>query len=316
MKFSAGLPGVHRYPPSTEPWHLSLQPEQIQQIARHADELGYHRLSVPEHIVMPKDLGQLMGGFWPHALTVMAFAAGATRRIRVCSSVIVVPYHHPVVMAKAVATLDHVSGGRVDFAIGVGHAEHEFEVLGLPFHERGAMTDEYLAAMIELWTQAEPRFSGTYVAFDDIVFEPKPVQRPYPPILVGGNSKAALRRAARIGDGWYPWLITPDQLPSYLDELRSMPEFDASKPFEIVMSVSNVKVGEDHVPVDSDDGRPDVIADKQALVDAIGHLQEIGVTSTSVPLPRSSTMEEYLEQVQWVAEEIMPLFPEPVPVTA
>jgi probable F420-dependent oxidoreductase len=227
----------------------------------------------------------------------------------------VVPYHHPIVMAKAIATLDHLSGGRVDFAIGVGHAEREFEVLGVPFDQRGEIADEYIDVMIELWTADLPRFAGAHVAFDDIVFEPKPAQRPHPPIFVGGNSKAALKRAARVGDGWFPWLITPEQLPGCLEELQAQPGFDPAKPFDVIMGVSNVNVDEHHVPVDGGEGRPRVIVEKQALVDAIGHLVEIGVTSTSVPPPRTSSMGEYMDHVQWVAEEILPLFPEIEPAS-
>ena len=188
MKFSTGLPGLNRYPPISCEWEASLGAQDFQRVARTADELGFDSIAVSEHIVIPADMVELMGAFWSHAMTVMAFVAGATTRLIVDSAVIVMPYHDPVVFAKAVSTLDLLSGGRVRVSIGVGHAEREFEVLRAPFHERGRMTDEYLAAMIELWTSDEPQYHGTYVDFDGVAFAPKPVQQPHPPIWVGGNS--------------------------------------------------------------------------------------------------------------------------------
>ena len=188
MKFSTGLPGLNRYPPISCEWEASLGAQDFQRVARTADELGFDSIAVSEHIVIPADMVELMGSFWSHAMTAMAFVAGATTRLIVDSTVIVMPYHDPVVFAKAVSTLDLLSGGRVRVSIGVGHAEREFEVLRAPFHERGRMTDEYLAAMIELWTSDEPEYHGTYVDFDGVAFAPKPVQQPHPPIWVGGNS--------------------------------------------------------------------------------------------------------------------------------
>src|SRR5438046_9328125 len=145
MRFSVGMPGLDRYPPGFSPeWAMEMEPRDFQTIARTAEELGYDAINIPEHIVMPADLVGTMGSHWPHALTTMAFVAGATSRIRVNSCVIVLPYHEPVVLAKAVSTLDVLSGGRLTLTFGVGHAEHEFEALGVPFHRRGRISDEYL----------------------------------------------------------------------------------------------------------------------------------------------------------------------------
>ena len=249
-----------------------------------------------------------MGSFWAHAMTAMAFVAGATSRMTVDSAVIVLPYHHPVVLAKAVSTLDLLSGGRVRLSIGVGHAEREFEVLGVPFHDRGRLTDEYLAAMIELWTSDQPTFRGRYVDFDDIAFAPKPVQQPHPPIIIGGNSKAAMRRAARH-DGWFPWLITADELRSCLDYIHSQPEFEErTRPFEVVMPLTTPAVDEEHRPLNDDGGRVRGPRGKQAMIDAVGQLQELGVTQTMLPIPPAGSLAEHLEGLQWVAEEIMPAF--------
>ncbi len=309
MKFSTTLPGACLYPPITQGWEATMTAADFQRVARTADELGFDSIAVPEHIVLPSEMVGLMGAFWTHAMTVMSFLAGATSRIVVDSCVIVLPYHDPVVLAKAVSTLDRLSGGRVRLSIGVGHAEREFEVLRVPFHERGRLTDEYLDAMVELWTSDEPVFTGRYVSFEGVAFEPKPVQQPHPPIWVGGNSRAAMRRAARC-DGWFPWLITADELPPHLDYIRGLPAYAArgDRPFDVCLPVSVLAVDEEHRPLNDRGGRVDAPAGGQAVVDAIGHLAEIGVTWTSVPLPPARSLGEYLEGLHRVAEEVLPLF--------
>jgi len=233
VKFLTGLPGLDRYPPGSFPagshhWRANLTCEEFQRIARTADELGFDAMAIPEHLALPVDLEANMGAYWPHAFTAMAFLAGATSRIKVNSGVIVLPYHHPVALAKAVSTLDVLSSGRVMLTFGVGMAPAEFAAVGVPFERRGRVTDEYVAAMKALWTEERPEFDGEFVHIVDVVFEPKPVQRPHPPLWFGGRSLASLRRAARYGDGWAPaggllgkgpWFEDDRQLPGLLAEV-------------------------------------------------------------------------------------------------
>jgi probable F420-dependent oxidoreductase len=256
-----------------------------------------------------------MGAYWTDALTVMTFVAGATTRIRINSSVIVLPYHEPIAHAKAISTLDVLSGGRVTVTFGVGMARNEFRALGVPFEKRGRITDEYLKVLTELWTAEKPEFHGEFVDFADIYFEPKPVQRPHPPIWIGGSSMAALRRAARVGNGWFPsgsqggkgpWLNSVNDLPTFLDEARKVPGFaEREAEFEIAMPLSNVRFGPNHEPLPGSDARPQ---GAQEVIDRIGQLHDAGVTWTSVPrldpVPVRS-LEEYLEDLEWAAEEIM-----------
>lgn len=313
MRFSVGLPGLNRYPPAVDhSWAAALTTADFQRLARAADDLGYDSVNIPEHIVMPAELAPTMGAHWPHALTAMAFVAGATSRIRVNSSVIVLPYHNPLVLAKAIATLDVLSGGRTIVSVGIGHAEREFEALGIPFGHRGRMSDEYLEAMKVLWTEDCPTYRGRFVTFENIVFEPKPVQGPHPPVWVGGNSGAALRRAARHGQGWMPWLVTPGELPERLAELRSLPEFAARDgDFDIVLPPAPIRVREsDHSPLAEDAFTR--LGSAQAVVDAIGELQSLGVTWTAIPYPGQPprSVDEYVDQLAWAAETVMPQFPE------
>jgi probable F420-dependent oxidoreductase len=308
MKFSTSIPGVFRYPPVSAAWESAMRPADFQLVARTVDELGFDSVAVPEHIVMPSDMVELMGAEWPHAMTVMAFVAGATSRVIVDSSVIVLPYHQPIVLAKAVSTLDVLTGGRVRLSVGVGHAEREFAILGVPFHERGRMTDDHLAAMIELWTSASPEHHGPFIEFEDIVFEPKPVQRPHPPIWIGGNSKAAMRRALRH-DGWYPWLITAADLPACLAYLRDQPAFEArDRPLDICRPVSPPAVDEEHRALAPEDRPRTPRFEAEPLIDAIGTLAELGVTWTSVPVPPARSLDEHLDGLRWLAAEVLARF--------
>jgi probable F420-dependent oxidoreductase len=233
VKFWTSLPGLSRWPPASfsvpgANWQEHLAAADFQRIAAEADRLGFDSINVPEHVVLPRELAGHMGGRWPDALTVMAFIAGATTRIKVNSGVIILPLHNPVRLAKAVATLDVVSAGRVIVTFGAGMAPGEFSALGVDFRQRGRLMDEYILAMKALWTADEPEFHGNSVDFSDIVFEPKPLQRPHPPIFVGGRSVFALRRAARLADGWAPsgaqggagpWLPGRRTCPGFLPRL-------------------------------------------------------------------------------------------------
>jgi len=318
VQFSTGFPGVMRYPPEQFPpgerhWQDDLTTQDFQRIARTAEDLGYDAINVPEHLVMPKDLAPAMGAYWTDAFTVMSFIAGATTRLRVNSGVIVMPYHHPVQFAKAVATLDVLSGGRVMLTLGAGMARGEFAALGVPFHRRGRVMDEYIDAMKVLWTEDEPEFHGQFVDFADVLFEPKPVQRPHPPLFIGGASMAALRRAARVGDGWSPsgsqggkgpWLNGVEDLPMFLEEARRVPGFaEREHRFGIALTPTTVRFGPNHEPLPAD--RP--LSSAEEIVDRIGQLRDAGVTWTSVvrPGPPPRSLDEYLDGLAWAAEEVI-----------
>jgi probable F420-dependent oxidoreductase len=305
MKFALGTPAVILYPPITSPWEPQASGADVLGIARRADELGWDWLTVSEHIVMPIEMASVMGRRFPEALTAAAVLAGATRRIKLLTYVLVLGYRNPVLLAKQVATLDFLSGGRIVLGAGVGHLEREFLVLNAPFDGRGAIAEESIRAMRELWTSEHPSFQGDSVQFENIAFEPKPVQEPHPPILIGGNSKAAMRRAARLGDGWLPWLIGREELPPCLDYIRSQPEFDAGRPFEVVMPLnppnvedySHREIGPTHEP-----------GNRQEIVEEIGRLADAGVTVTQVVAPRTASVEQFLEWIEWFAREVMPAF--------
>ena len=159
---------------------------------------------VSDHVVTPEHLHSAIGSVFHDAFVVLAQAAAVTRRVKLGSTVIVVPYRNPIVTAKMVATLDVLSEGRVIFGVGAGGAPDEFEALGVPSTERGRRTDEYFRLMVALWTEDPTTFEGRYFSFDAVRFAPKPRQQPHPPIWVGGRSDAALRRAVAFGEAWHP----------------------------------------------------------------------------------------------------------------
>ena len=147
----------------------------------------------------------------PDPLIWMGYIAAATKRIKLATGILILPQHNPVITAKQVATLDHLSGGRILLGVGVGWLEEEFKALGVPFAERGARMDEYIAAMRELWSAEAPTFKGRFVAFEGAYCRPQPVNKAVP-IIVGGHSEAAARRAGRLGDGFFPARGAPADL--------------------------------------------------------------------------------------------------------
>jgi probable F420-dependent oxidoreductase len=209
-------------------------PDNLARIAVEGEAMGYDYATISDHVVIPRDIeakypysdtGEFPSrsrGDRHEQLTAVAFVAGKTSRLRLVTSVTVVPHRPAVLQAKMLATIDVLSNGRLTFGIGAGWMQEEFAALGVPpFPERGAVTDEYLNAFVELWTKDDPRFEGRHVNFANVWFEPKPVQKPHPPIWVGGESGPALRRTARIGDAWYPIGTNPQH------RLDSMKRFQA-----------------------------------------------------------------------------------------
>lgn len=303
MKFGLGVPIMNLYPPTLQPWEETATTEDIVRIVQKAEELGFDYLSVSDHIFMDTAMAKLMGGRWCEGVTAITFIAGATKRIQVYNSVLVLPYRDPVILAKQMSTLDFLSGGRAILGIGIGHLEKEFEVLKVSRPERGLITDEYLEAIKVLWTEDRPEFAGKYVQFEDIVFEPRPVAKPHPPIWVGGNTKPAMRRAAKYGDGWVPWQITPNELPSALEYLKNQPAFaDNPRQLDVVMPAFFIQreegtqreLGETRMPESA-----------QEWVEAVGANLKAGATATNVALGHTRTVEHFLEKLEWFAEEVM-----------
>ena len=209
----------------------------LTRLAQEGEALGFAYATVSDHIVIPRDIharypysetGEFPSGTaspWQDQLTAIAFLAARTQRIHFHTSVMVVPHRPAVLTAKILGTIDFLSEGRLSVGIGAGWMKEEFEAIGAPpFEHRGAVTDEYIRAFRELWTNPNPSFDGKYVKFSNVTFEPKPKQPIQ--IWVGGESPPAVRRAARLGDGWYPIGSNPefplDSLPAYRSAVQRL----------------------------------------------------------------------------------------------
>jgi len=277
-------------------------PETIARLAIEGEAMGFDYVTLSDHIVIPQDIearypysttGEFPSGGrrdWYEQLTSATFVAAKTTRLRMVTSVMVVPHRPAVLTAKMLATIDLFSNGRLTVGIGAGWMKEEFEAVDAPpFAERGAVTDEYLAAFRELWTKDDPRFDGRYVHFSNIVMAPKPVQKPHPPIWVGGESPPAVRRVAKLGDGWYPIGTNPqhplDSLPRMragVERMRRMVADAGRDPRQIAVAYRVQRYGA-NVPAKADDGERRLFSGGPA--DIAGDLRafrELGVTAVDM----------------------------------
>jgi len=187
-------------------------PQALKSWAQLAEALGYHLIMTSDHIALTPDVQSRYPAPFYEPLSTLGWLAGITQHIQIGTTVIILPYRSILETARACANVDQLSGGRFILGVGIGWAEQEFQALGVPYHQRGAMTNEYLEALRLLWSQDVATFEGRFVSFKEVNTAPRPVQSPAPPIWVGGASDAALRRAVLWGDAWHPIRIRTDWL--------------------------------------------------------------------------------------------------------
>jgi probable F420-dependent oxidoreductase len=224
--------GVHL--PSNHGWSRI---EDLLHVARLSEDLGYESVWASQHVFHAGYLADRLAGRPYYApLPLLTAVAVTTSRLRLGTSVLVLPYHHPVMLAKELATLDVLSGGRLIAGVGVGVVREEFDALGVDYRRRGAMTDEALRAMKALWTTNQPAFEGRFHRFAGLDFSPVPLQSPHPPLWIGGSSPAAMRRVATLGDGWHLFRRHP-RLPEAIRRVRDLAEATGRDGHALVMSV-------------------------------------------------------------------------------
>jgi probable F420-dependent oxidoreductase len=185
-------------------------PEILAGWAALAEELGYHSLLTSDHLALTNDITHRYPAPFYEPLSTLGWLAGITDRVEIGTTVVIVPYRHPLETARAFANIDRLSGGRLIFGVGVGWAAEEFAALDIPFELRGALTDEYLEVIVRAWTSERVSHAGRFT-FDDVDTTPLPVRRPHPPIWVGGGSRAALERTVRLGAAWHPIWQRPER---------------------------------------------------------------------------------------------------------
>lgn len=244
-------------------------------MARAAEESGFESLWTVEHVVVPSGYesaypydpsGKMPGGEEfdiPDPLVWLSFVAGATSTIRLATGILIVPQRNPVVLAKEIATLDHLSGGRVELGIGVGWLEEEFDAIGVPFAERGKRTDDHIAAMRALWSQDKATHHSPFTNFDECISRPRPTGGAVP-VHVGGHTDIAARRAGRLGDGFFPGKGTPAELSASFDLVRRTAVDHGRDPEAIEFTAGGATIG-------------------GGAVDAIKALEDIGVDRVVVP---------------------------------
>jgi probable F420-dependent oxidoreductase len=212
-------------------------PDAVVALGVRAEELGFDSVWTHDHVFNVGHVLDRIGGRpYYEPLTVLSFVAARTRRVKLGTSVLVLPYHNPIRLAKTVATLDVMSGGRVILGVGVGAIEAEMEAMGTAFKTRGPYTDEAIAVMRTLWRDEDPRFDGRFSRFAGMKFAPKPGREI--PIVIGGVSRAAIRRAARTGDGWQPIGLAPDALRDGITALHEDANAAGRDPAAIPVSIT------------------------------------------------------------------------------
>ncbi len=311
MRYGFYLPT--RGPTATRDGVLSL--------AREGERLGLHSAMIADHVVFPVESNSAYpytvdrkhpsGGDALEAFSILGVVAGATEKLRLVTSVLVLPYRNPVLTAKMVASLDVLSGGRVTLGVGVGWLKEEFEALDSPdFDKRGAVTDEWITIFKQLWTQSPASFKGEYYSYSDIRCEPFPVQKPHPPIWVGGHSRPALRRTAKYGDGWHPVgaiaasPLPPQEMRMHMDTLKRMTEAEG-RDFSAITVSYKAPLYDTGIP-DRDGTRRSFSGSPDEVAGDIRSFAAIGVQELIFDF-RGQSIAETIERLQRFAAEVMPL---------
>jgi probable F420-dependent oxidoreductase len=275
---------------------------------------------IADHIVFPVkseshypytlDRKHPSGGDALETFSILGVVAGATERLRLVTSVLVLPYRNPVLTAKMVASLDVLSGGRVTLGVGVGWLKEEFEALDSPdFERRGAVTDEWLAIFKALWTRSPASFQGKFYSFADIRAEPFPVQKPHPPIWVGGHSPAALRRSARHGDGWHPVgavaasPLPPEEMKTHLGTLKKLTH-EAGRDFSALTISYKAPLYDTGIP-DRDSRRRSFSGTAAEIAADIRAFADIGVHEMIFDF-RGNSIAGSIEGLQRFSSEVLP----------
>jgi probable F420-dependent oxidoreductase len=294
-------------------------PEALETIVQRGEALGFHSVMIADHVVFPAAIASkypyTVSGEFPgggdalEQLTLVAFVAGRTHRLRLVTSVMILPYRNPVLTAKMLATIDVLSNGRLTVGVGVGWLREEFAALAAPdFERRGAASDEYLRIFKTLWTESPASFAGEFYRFTDLRCLPRPVQKPHPPIWIGGHSAPALRRVARHGDGWHPVganaavPLRPAELRDSLEQLFRLTEAEGRDPAALTISFKAPVYDVSAVTLGGAERRP-FSGTRQQVADDIATYEKLGVSELVFDF-RSEHLADTLERMERFAPTI------------
>lgn len=288
----------------SERWEVDADDGDLARIAVHADELGFFYVAVCDHVGIPfGDPAANMRTTWYDTVATLGYLAGITTRVRLMSSVYIVAYRHPLLTAKAFMTLDRLSGGRVILGVGAGHLRDEFDVLGVPFDERGAITDDAVDLIRAAFAEEFPRHDGPYFRSGELGLAPRPAQRAIP-IWIGGRAPAALRRVARRGDGWIPQGSARAEMATdiaYIHAERERAGRDA--PIDLGFVTEDLYVGTPSWDVSD---RATIHGSGELIAEKMLEMKALGVNHLQVRF-RSRSIEEHLDQMSAWTHEVAPL---------
>jgi probable F420-dependent oxidoreductase len=259
-------------------WEREAGIEEVARIAQVADRAGFDYITCSEHVAVPVDIADVRGGtYWDPAAT-LGFLAARTTRIRLATSVVVLGYHHPLELAKTYGTLDRISNGRVILGVGVGSLREEFELLGVPFDDRGARADDAMRALRASLSRTEPSYDGVFYRYGGVIVDPHAAQS-HVPLWVGGRTRRSLRRAVELADGWMPFGLTVDEMAAMLRTVEAPATFELALSPERALDPGN------------DAGR---------VAEVLERLRAAGATVVNARIVGHS-LEHYIEQLEALA---------------
>jgi probable F420-dependent oxidoreductase len=284
------------------PWEATAGPNELLRVAQACDRAGFFYVAVSDHVCIPRERAAAMSTVWYDPVATLGWLAAATRSVRLLSYVYVAAYRHPLQTAKAFATLDTLSRGRVILGVGAGHLEAEFAALGIDFARRGALLDDAIDVIAKAFVDEFPQHDGPVWTIHDVGIRPRPVQRPRPPIWVGGSTPAALRRAAARGDGWLPQGTVRDQLPGQIATIREhRRRVRGDVPIEIGANSEWLYLGKPSFDL----GPNSRAGSGEAIAASLLELRAMGVSHCGVRF-RTRSCDELVDQIGAFAADVAP----------
>lgn len=300
MRFGITTPIVTLTPRGHAGWEAHGRPTDLRRVAETADRLGYHHLTCSEHVAIPDDATMTRGGRYYDPAVTLGYLAAVTTRIRLATHVVVLPYHHPLAIAKRFGTLDRLSDGRLILGVGVGSLSEEFDLLGVDFPGRGPRYEDALRALRAALGSERPVYRGPHYAFEGFVIDPDPLQA-HVPMWIGGRSARSLRRALTFADGWVPFGLDLHALRTMVERARMSPAWTSRPtPLDLVFSLERL--------FDVCDS-----GQRQAMASLLREYAQMGTSIVSLRFKHTS-LEHYLDQLEIFATEVAPAFGDGAPL--
>jgi len=294
LQIGLASPIVILLPHKRDGWEKEAGVEELRAVTLAAERLGYYSLTCSEHVGIPTEVAAVRGGRYYDPVATFSYMAAITEKIKFLTHIAVLPYHHPLAVAKRFGTMDKLSNGRLIMGIGIGSLKEEFELLGAEFEERGARYSDSMKAVKASFGRHLPKYEGEYYQFDDFIIDPCAEQQDVP-LWLGGRTLLSLRRALVDGDGWAPFALTLEQTAEMIEKAKGLQEWaEREKPFDVSLGLE--------VKEDLTKGG-DLGSVKQRMEKAI----KAGATHFNIS-PSSVSLHHYIDQIEVFREQIMTEF--------